>query len=85
MAHVRGVILLAAAKLGIEVRGYTATRIKRYLTGNGRAPKEQIQRAIQTTLRLADLPEPADVADALASALCAIGDLSRSRVKELVR
>ncbi len=74
MGHARGVIMLAAARLGIEVRGYSATRIKRYLTGNGRATKAQVQRAIQMTLGLLTVPEPADVADALAIALCCAGD-----------
>lgn len=75
MGHARGVVLLAAAKLGIEVRSYAATRIKRYLTGNGRATKLQMQRAVQTTLGLAKLPEPPDVADALAIAMCCWAEL----------
>lgn len=79
MGHARGVILLAAARLGIEVRNYSATRIKRYLTGNGRATKAQMQRAIQVTLGLLAIPEPADVADALAIALCCAGDRYRDR------
>ena len=77
MGHARGVILLAAAKVGIEVRSYSATRVKRYLTGNGRASKAQMQRAIQVTLGLLALPEPADVADALAIALCCAGDVAK--------
>ena len=81
MGHARGVILLAAARLGIEVRSYSATRIKRYLTGNGRATKAQMQRAIQLTLGLLTIPEPADVADALAIALCCLGDKSARREK----
>ena len=70
MGHARGVICLAAAKAGIEVTNYSATQIKKVLTGNGRAPKSQMQLAIQRELRLLTLPEPADVADALAIALC---------------
>lgn len=70
MGHARGVICLAAAKVGIEVTNYSATQIKKVLTGNGRAPKSQMQAAIQRELLLARLPEPADVADALAIALC---------------
>jgi crossover junction endodeoxyribonuclease RuvC len=70
MGHARGVICLAAAKAGIEVTNYSATQIKKVLTGNGRAPKSQMQAAIQRELRLPKLPEPADVADALAIALC---------------
>ena len=77
MGHARGVILAAAGLLGIEVRSYSATRVKRYLTGNGRANKPQMQRAIQTTLRLAELPEPPDVADAIAIALCCAEDTRR--------
>ena len=49
---------------------YSATQIKRILTGSGRAPKSQVQRAIQRELALATVPDPPDVADALAAALC---------------
>jgi len=82
MGHARGVILLAASKLGIPVRDFPATRIKRYLTGNGRASKAQVQRAIQNTLGLDAPPDPPDVADALAIALCCAGELSRDRLAE---
>jgi crossover junction endodeoxyribonuclease RuvC len=70
MAHARGVIVLAAAARGVPVFGYAAARVKKTLTGSGRAPKTQIQHAIQTELRLDCLPEPHDVADACALALC---------------
>jgi crossover junction endodeoxyribonuclease RuvC len=69
MGHARGVICLAAAEAGLDVVHYSATQIKKVLTGNGRAPKSQMQRAIQLELKLPTLPEPADVADALAVAL----------------
>ncbi len=70
MGHARGVICLAAAKGGVEVHNYSATQIKKVLTGAGRAPKGQMQLAVMRELRLPKLPEPADVADALAIALC---------------
>ena len=70
MGHARGVICLAAAQAKIPVVHYSATQIKRILTGSGRAPKSQVQRAIQRELALATLPDPPDVADALAAALC---------------
>jgi crossover junction endodeoxyribonuclease RuvC len=70
MGHARGVICLAAAQAGIPVKHYAATRIKRILTGSGHAPKSQMQRAIQRELSLPVAPEPPDVADALAAALC---------------
>ena len=70
MAHARGVIVLAAALRGVPVVGYAASRIKKTLTGSGKAPKEQMQHAIRVELGLDRLPEPHDVADACAVALC---------------
>ena len=70
MAHARGVIFLAAAQKNLPVVSYNATRIKKTVTGSGRAAKDQVQRTIQRELGLAALPEPPDVADALATALC---------------
>lgn len=70
MGHARGVICLAATQAGLEVTSYASTQVKKILTGAGRAGKAQIQRAVQTELKLSQLPEPADVSDALAIALC---------------
>jgi crossover junction endodeoxyribonuclease RuvC len=70
MAHARGVIFLAAAQRDLPVISYNPTRIKKTITGNGHAPKDQVQRTVQRELGLAQLPEPPDVADALAVALC---------------
>jgi crossover junction endodeoxyribonuclease RuvC len=70
MGHARGVILLAAAQVGIAVESYRATQIKKTITGNGHAAKWQMQEAIRRELNLAAVPEPPDVADALAIALC---------------
>ncbi len=70
MGHARGVICLAAAQAELPVHSYSATQVKRILTGNGRAPKSQVQLAIEQELNLGAPPEPADVADALAIAVC---------------
>ena len=70
MGHARGVILQKCAQAGIEVKSFGATRIKKSLTGNGRATKAQVQRTIQSFLGLLSVPEPNDVADAIAAALC---------------
>lgn len=75
MGHVRGVVLLSAEQAHVLTAMYAATRIKRSLTGNGRASKAQMQQAIKLRLGLASIPEPHDVADALAIALCdSVGD-----------
>ena len=70
MAHARAMALLAAAERHIDVHSFAATQIKRALTGNGRASKMQMQQAIRMSLGLDAVPEPHDVADALAVALC---------------
>jgi crossover junction endodeoxyribonuclease RuvC len=70
MGHARGVIFLAAAQHDLPVVSYNATRIKKTVTGSGRAAKDQVQRTIQRELSLGQPPEPPDVADALAAALC---------------
>jgi len=70
MGHARGVICLAAAQADLPIHSYAATQVKRMLTGNGRAPKTQVQQAILREFGLREMPEPPDVADAMAIALC---------------
>lgn len=89
MGHARGVILQTAARAGIAVKSFSATRIKKSLTGNGRAKKYQVQRTVQALLKLPQLPEPADVADAVAVAMCCAhtrtGDWGGRRLAEVCR
>lgn len=70
MGHARGVILLAAKRAGCTVIDLPATEVKKSVTGHGHASKQQVQLAVAGQLGLAEPPEPADVADALAIALC---------------
>ena len=76
MGHARGVILQKCAEFGIEVRSFSATRIKKSITGNGRASKQQMQAAVQSLLSLPDVPEPDDVADAIAAAICCANEVN---------
>lgn len=71
MAHARGVVLLAAQLRGLKIDELSATQVKRAVTGNGHASKHQVQRAIMTQCGLREPPDPPDVADAIAIALCA--------------
>jgi crossover junction endodeoxyribonuclease RuvC len=66
----RGAVIIAAAKRGIEVFEYAPTKAKQAVVGHGGASKFQVQKMIQMQLKLAQIPEPADAADALALALC---------------
>jgi len=80
MGHARGVILQKCAEAGIEVRSFAATKIKKSITGNGRATKIQMQRTIQTLLSLPELPEPDDVADAIAATLCCVNSINEDLI-----
>lgn len=72
MSHARGVLFLAAAHEKVAVRSFSATRVKRAVTGSGRASKHQMQHTIMSRLGLKELPNPPDVADAIAIALCCL-------------
>jgi crossover junction endodeoxyribonuclease RuvC len=70
MGHARGVICLAASLEAVPIASYRPTQVKKLVTGSGRASKDQVQRAIQAEFRLRQPPQPPDVADAIAVALC---------------
>ena len=70
LAEVRGVILLAAAHLGVVVHSYAPREVKASVAGHGHADKRQIQLMVRTLLSMKETPEPSDAADALAVALC---------------
>ena len=65
-----GVALLVAAEHGLEVSAYTPPQVKQAVTGTGAAPKAQVGYMVKALLGLAEVPTPADTADALAVALC---------------
>ena len=65
-----GVIMLAAARAGLEVFEYSPSAVKAVVTGDGRASKVQVQQMVARRLGLRQAPRPADAADALAIALC---------------
>jgi crossover junction endodeoxyribonuclease RuvC len=70
LAEVRGVILLAAAQQGVVVYSYAPREVKASVAGHGHADKRQMQVMVRALLSMAEIPEPADAADALAVALC---------------
>ncbi len=72
LGQVRGVALLAAATQGLPVAEYAPLKIKSSVVGYGLAKKEQVQFMVARLLQLAEVPQPADAADALAVAICHI-------------
>ncbi|HAZ10239.1 MAG: crossover junction endodeoxyribonuclease RuvC [Omnitrophica bacterium GWA2_41_15] len=69
MAHARGAICLAVEHQDVLLVNYPTTKIKKAITGRGRASKEQVQRTVTSLLGLKNPPEPFDVTDALALAI----------------
>jgi crossover junction endodeoxyribonuclease RuvC len=72
LVQIRGVDLLAAARLGLPIAEYAPLKIKSSEAGYGLAQKEQVQFMVARLLALPELPQPADAADALAIAICHI-------------
>src|SRR6202042_115906 len=70
LGQVRGVAMLAAASVGLEVAEYSPLSIKSAVVGYGRAEKHQVQQMVTRLLNLDQIPEPSDAADALAIAIC---------------
>jgi crossover junction endodeoxyribonuclease RuvC len=70
VGQARGVVVLAAGQRGVHCSSYTPQQVKGAVCGSGRAPKDQVQRMVQTLLMLPELPRPDHAADALAVAIC---------------
>ena len=75
MAHARGVVCLAARQHDVTVLALSPAEVKRAVTANGAASKEQVQRSVGRLLGLGRLPTPSHVADALALALTGLSRL----------
>ena len=72
LGQVRGVALLAAANGGYPVAEYAPLSVKSAVVGYGLAAKDQVGFMVARLLELAEVPQPADAADALAIAICHI-------------
>jgi len=83
LGQVRGVALLAAARQGLPVAEYAPLRIKSSVVGYGMAQKEQVQFMVARLLHLEEVPQPADVADALAIAICHIHTAQTRMLQEV--
>ncbi len=70
VAQAAGLMMAAGAASGAEVVEYTPNQVKIAVAGWGDAPKDQMQRMVQTLLHLPQVLKPADTADAVAVALC---------------
>ena len=69
-AQAGAVAITCAARRGIPVVLHTPSEVKAAVTGSGRADKDQVGVMVARLLGLAQVPKPADAADALALAIC---------------
>ncbi len=69
LGHARGAILVTASIAGLKIAEYTAVEVKKAVTGNGRAEKEQVAEMVKKLLNYKG-ELSADSADALALCLC---------------
>lgn len=70
IGEARGVILAAAAAAGVETVGYPPAEVKKAVTGNGKATKNQVREMVSTLLGREVPLESFDESDALALAIC---------------
>jgi crossover junction endodeoxyribonuclease RuvC len=68
LGHARGVALLVCARSLLPSFEYAPARVKRTVSGSGRAEKAQVAQMVRVILGLSEIPK-ADAADALAIAL----------------
>lgn len=71
VAQISGALMAIAYKHGIPLEFFTPSEVKLAVAGSGRADKAQVGMMVAKMLNLSEVPKPADVADALAVALCA--------------
>jgi len=69
VAQASGVAVALAGAIDIPVRQFTAQEVKLAVTGYGAAGKLQVQEMVAKLCGLAEIPKPADAADALALAI----------------
>jgi crossover junction endodeoxyribonuclease RuvC len=68
LGHARGVALLVCARSLLPSFEYAPARVKRTISGSGKAEKAQVAQMVRVILGLSEVPK-ADAADALAIAL----------------
>ncbi len=71
VSQARGVAMLTFSENNLPIQEFTPLQVKNTLCGYGKADKKQMQRAVQLSFNLKQIPKPDDAADALAIALCA--------------
>jgi crossover junction endodeoxyribonuclease RuvC len=78
LGQARGVVIMTAARSGLDVGEYAARLVKKAVVGNGNAEKAQVHAMVSRLLPGAQIAGP-DAADALAVAITHAHHLATSR------
>lgn len=70
VAQARGIILIVGCKRGIPTFEYTPLQVKQAVTGYGRADKMQVQKMVQSILKVEKIPKLDDITDSMAIGIC---------------
>lgn len=70
VAQARGIVLLAGYQHQIPIFEYTPLQVKQAVVGYGRAEKKQVQKMVQSILKVDKVPKLDDITDSMAIAIC---------------
>ncbi len=68
--QVRGIVMLVAGLSGVDVFEYPPAKVKKIVTGNGRAEKGEVAKILELTFSMEFGKDRYDATDALAIAVC---------------
>ena len=70
LGRAQGVAMAAGLYRNIPIFEYTPKKIKKAITGNGNASKEQVAAMLKSLLSIEEMPKHLDATDGLAAAVC---------------
>jgi len=85
LGHARGVAMLAAVQHGCEVAEYSPREIKKSVTGNGNAEKDQVEYMVKMLLKPPTGKMRQDAYDALAVAMCDFYNMGSNVLKNIMK
>lgn len=69
LAHMRGILIYFLTEQNIPVFSYPPKKVKKQVTGTGKASKKQVGHTVKLIAKLKEVPQE-DASDALAVAIC---------------
>lgn len=70
VAEARGIVVLVGHKRNLPIFEYTPLQVKQAVVGYGRAEKKQVQKMVQSILKVDKIPKLDDITDSMAIAIC---------------